>query len=369
VDAKLKQEKFMRLALKLAQKAKGRTSPNPLVGAVVVKNNRVVGRGYHRGAGLAHAEVEALDDAGKAACGASLYVTLEPCCHTGRTPPCVQKITACGIKEVVFATEDPNPLNNGKGAQFLRRQGIKVFSSVLEREAKEMNRAFIKYITKKRPFVTVKVAQSLDGKIATRTGDSRWISSEASRKFTHKLRSRVDAVLVGINTVLQDDPLLTCRLNNRLNKRQPKKVIVDSRLRLRPDLKIFSSYSPAEVLVAVTSGASPKRVLSFEKNARIIIAKNEKGRVDLRDLLRKLAKQGIAHILVEGGGEIIASLLKKKLVDEMFVVIAPKIIGGGRAPVSVAGEGVAKVTQAIKLKDIKLKRIGPDLCLQGLLKN
>ena len=362
---KVKPERLMRLALKLAQKAKGQTSPNPMVGALVVKNGKILGQGYHKAAGLAHAEVVALDKAGEAARGATLYVTLEPCCHFGRTAPCVDKILDRGIKEVVFAMYDPNPLNNGKGTRFLRRHGIRVISGVLEEEAKALNQVFVKYITTRLPFVTVKVAQSLDGKIATAAGDSRWISSESSRKFVHRMRSHVDAVLVGINTVLKDNPLLNCRLNNHLYKRQPKKVIVDSRLRVMPNLKIFSAQSPAPVIIATTKFAPRRKMSYFTKKAQVIVAKDKEKKIDLRDLLRKLAEQGISHILIEGGGEIIASALKMKLVDRMVVFISPKIIGGRNAPTAVEGKGINRVREAAKLKDMKFRKVGSELVIEG----
>lgn len=364
---RLSHERFMKQALKLALKARGQTSPNPLVGAIVVKNGKILGKGYHRKAGLAHAEVMALDRAGRASSGATLYVTLEPCSHFGRTPPCVNKILASGIKEVVFAMYDPNPLNNGKGAQFLRRHRIKVIAGILEKEAREINQVFIKYVTKRLPFVTVKVAQSLDGKIATPSGNSRWITSEASRRFVHRLRSQVDAILVGINTVLRDNPLLSCRYLGYLHKRQPKKIIVDSRLRLSPALNIFSPHSPAQIIIATTRFAPQKRVLYFSKKAQVIVVKNKEKRVDLRDLMKRLAKQGITHVLIEGGGEIIASALKMGLVDRMIVFISPKIIGGRDAPTAVEGEGIKRLKEAKNLKDIRLKRFGQELIIEGRL--
>jgi len=360
--------RFMRMALRLAKKANGLTNPNPLVGAVVVKKGKVLGRGYHKKAGLAHAEVVALEKAGDAARGATLYVTLEPCCHFGRTPACVDKILACGIKEVVFAMNDPNPLNNGKGAQVLRRAGVKVISGVLEEEAREINQVFIKYITRRLPFVTVKVAQSLDGKIATSSGDSRWISSKMSRRLVHKLRAEVDAVLVGIDTALKDNPSLSCRLNGHLYKKQPKKVVVDSRLRIRPGLKIFSQASPAEVIIGSTRFAPQAKVSAFQKKARVIITKDKQGRVQLRDLFRKLAKQEISHLLIEGGGEIIASALQAGLVDRMIVFVSSKIIGGRNAPTAVEGEGAGRMKAALNLKEMKVRKLGPDLIIDGRIR-
>lgn len=362
---KVNHERFMRLALRLAQKGKGQTSPNPLVGAVVVRNGKVLGRGYHQKAGLRHAEVLALDRAGEAARGASLYVTLEPCCHFGQTPPCVDKILSYGVKKVIFAMYDPNPLNNGKGAQFLRRHGIELISGVLENQARKTNEVFVKHITTQLPFVTVKVAQSLDGKIATAGGDSRWISSPSSREFVHKLRSSADAILVGVNTVLKDDPLLTCRLNASLCKRQPKKVILDSKLRLLPKLKIFSPRSPAQVIIATTKFAPQRRISYFRRKAQVIVVKDRDQRVDFRDLLKELAKQGITHILIEGGGEVIASALNLKLVDRVVIFVSPKIIGGRDAPTSVEGKGIKKIKAAAKLEDIKFRRLGSELIIEG----
>jgi diaminohydroxyphosphoribosylaminopyrimidine deaminase/5-amino-6-(5-phosphoribosylamino)uracil reductase len=367
VKNRVNHERFMRLALKLAQRARGQTNPNPLVGAVVVKRGKVLGQGYHLRAGQAHAEVIALDKAGSAARGGRLYVNLEPCCHFGQTPPCVDRIKDGGIKEVIFAMSDPNPLNNGKGARFLRRHGIKVVSGVLQAQARQINQVFIKYITRQLPFVTVKVAQSLDGKIATVSGDSRWISSSSSRKLVHRLRSRVDAILVGINTVLKDDPLLNCRLNGHLYKRQPQKVIVDSRLRLRPNLKIFSSRSPAPVIIATTRFAPREKVLYFRKQAKVIVAQDQEKKVDLEDLLRRLAKEGLSHILIEGGGKIIASALEKGLVDKMIVFISSKVIGGSNAPTAVEGKGINSIKQAARLAGMKFKRLGPDLVIEGRL--
>ena len=364
--ANLGYQRFMRLAINLAKKGFGKTNPNPLVGAVVVKNNRVVGQGYHRRAGLAHAEVVALDQAGGRAKGASLYVTLEPCCHFGRTPACVDKIVASKIGEVIFAMYDPNPLNNGRGARFLRAQGIKVVSGIMEDQARAINRVFTKYISKRLPFVTVKVAQSLDGKIATKTGHSRWISSLQTRRFAHRLRAEVDAIMVGINTILLDDPLLSCRMNRRLCRKQPKKVILDSRLKLPSRARIFSSRSPAEVLIATTKFAPRKRVLYWQrKGFRVLVVKDRDGRVNLKRLLKRLAEMQISHILLEGGAEVIASALEQRLVDRLFVAVSPKIVGGRSAPTAVGGSGINRMEQARALTDVKVRRLGPDLLFEG----
>lgn len=356
----------MRLALQLAEKGRGKTSPNPLVGAVVVKNGRVIGQGYHRKAGLAHAEIVALEKAGAAARGAQLYVTLEPCCHFGRTGPCAPKIVAAGIKEVIYAMGDPNPLNNGRGGQFLRRHKIKARSGLLAKEARQMNEVFIKYITKRIPYVTVKIAQSIDGKIATKSGHSRWISGRAARRLGQRLRREVDAILIGANTALIDNPLLTSRLGGRLTSRQPIKVIVDGRLKLKANLKIFSRLSPAPVIIAATKLAPRNKIAQFQgRGARVIVARGQGEKVDLGDLLKKLAAREISHILIEGGGEIIASALRKRLVDRMIIVVAPKIIGGRNAPTSVGGEGINRLSQAIKLSELKVSRLGRDIIIEG----
>jgi len=355
-------KKFIYMSLKLAQKARGLTSPNPLVGAVVVKSGKVIGQGYHKRAGSLHAEVVALNQAGRAAKGATLYVNLEPCCHFGRTAPCVDKIITSQIKEVVFAIYDPNPLTHQKAASILRKSGIKVISGILENEARQINKVFIKYITKKMPFVSLKVAQSLDGKIASATGDSKWITSTTSRKLVHKLRSQVDAVLVGVDTALLDNPLLTSRLNGKRNTKQPKRIIVDSKLRLKSNLRVFSSHG---TIIATTKFAPPKRVAYFRKKADVLIVKDKRQRVDLPSLLRELAKREISHVLVEGGGEIIASFLTEKLVDEMFIFIAPKIVGGRSAPTAVEGSGIKRINRALKLKDMRVRQIDSDLIIQG----
>lgn len=360
-------ERYMRIALHLARRARGRTSPNPLVGAVVVKNGKIVGQGYHKAAGQAHAEAAALDKAGSLARGAGLYVTLEPCCHTGRTGPCVEKIRECGIKEVFFAMRDPNPLNNGKGAEYLRRYGIKARGGILEEEAARLNPAYIKYITTGMPYVTVKTAQSLDGKIAAAGGDSRWITSGPARRVAHQLRGEADAVLVGINTVLQDDPLLTCRLGGTAGKKQPKKVIVDTRLKARPELKIFSTDSPAEVIIAAAKFAPKEKIACLSRRARVLIVQDKEDRVVLKDLMRQLAKLEITNVLIEGGAEIIASALQEKLVDKLIVFIAPKIVGGRTALSAVGGRGITKIAEAIGLKDMKAKFIGPDLMIEAML--
>jgi diaminohydroxyphosphoribosylaminopyrimidine deaminase/5-amino-6-(5-phosphoribosylamino)uracil reductase len=358
-------EYYMRLAIQLARKAEGMTSPNPMVGAVVVKQGKIIGRGYHLKAGSAHAEVIALDEAGSLARGARLYVTLEPCAHFGRTPPCVDRIIKSGVKEVFIGMLDPNPLNNGKGMSVLKSHRLKVQVGFYEEELRKLNEVFIKHITKHMPFVTVKVAQSLDGRIATRTGDSQWITSDKSRAFAHRLRQGFDAIMVGVNTVLRDNP----RLDAWFAKRHPLKIIVDSQLSTPQDANVFSSKAP---VIIVTLASKPGQETENRKllaaKAKIIEVKEKAGQINLKDMLKKLAQLEIANILVEGGGTLIGSLFDEALVDKMLFFISLKIIGGKEAIGSVMGRGVARVERAIKLKQVKMRRIGEDLLVEGYLK-
>jgi diaminohydroxyphosphoribosylaminopyrimidine deaminase/5-amino-6-(5-phosphoribosylamino)uracil reductase len=358
-------EYYMNLAMKLALKAKGLTSPNPIVGAVVVKNGRIIGKGFHKKAGLAHAEVIALDEAGDEAENATLYVTLEPCCHVGRTPPCVARIIKSGVKNVIIGMIDPNPLCNGKGIEVLRQNKINVEVGFLEDKLKVINEAFIKYITKRVPFVTVKVAESLDGRIATKTGDSRWITSDKSRAFAHRMRSEFDAIAVGVNTVLRDNP----RLDAWFSKKHPVKVIVDSQLSTPEKANIFST--PGSVIIATLAASSGqetdnRQILS--KKATILEVKERAGQINLKDLLKKLAAAGITSVLVEGGGTLIGSLFDEGLVDKIMFFISPKIIGGKDAIGSVMGQGIARIDKAVKIKNITLKHFGEDLLIEGYTK-
>ncbi len=356
---------YLDLAIKLALKAKGKTSPNPLVGAVVVKDGRIVGEGYHRQAGLAHAEVNAIAQAGKKAKGATLYVTLEPCTHFGRTPPCVNRIIKRGIKKVVIGMLDPNPINNGRAVVILRKHGIQVAYGFQQERLRKINEPFIKFITKKIPFITVKVAQSLDGKIATRTGDSKWITSDSARNFANSLRRYYDAVMVGVNTVIRDDPQLTCR-TPRIPKRQPIRIVVDSQLSTPQDAKIFSA--PGQVIIATLKSATgqetPNRQI-LSKKATILEVKEKNGQVNLYDMLKQLAKLEITNIMVEGGGSLIGSLFDEGLVDKVLIFIAPKIIGGKEAMSSVEGNGIRQLTAAPFIKELNIKRIGNELFLEG----
>ncbi len=358
-------EYYMKIAMQLALKAKGRTSPNPIVGALVVKKDRIVGRGYHKRCGLAHAEVNALDAAGTLSKGASLYVTLEPCAHFGRTPPCVDRIIKSGIKEVIVGMLDPNPLNNGKGIHVLRQNKIKVHVGVLEEGLRKFNEVFIKYISKRMPFVAVKVAESLDGKIATSRGDSKWITSDKSRFLAHRLRQDYDAVMVGVNTVLRDNP----KLDAWFSSRQPMKIIVDSQLSTPRDANVFSTKNKVIVVtLASRPGQETENRKMLSEKASILEVKEKEGQVNLKDMMKKLARLEITSILVEGGGTLIGSLFDEALVDKVLFFISPKIIGGKEAISSVMGKGIARIEEAIRLKSVRWKRSGEDFLIEGYVK-
>lgn len=356
-DTKLETAGFMRLALRLA--AKGTPSPNPYVGAVIVKGGKIIGQGYHKKAGMPHAEVEALASLKNPqdAKGATMYVNLEPCNHYGRTPPCTEAIKKAGIGKVVFAMDDPNVDVKGGGEDELRKNRIAVETGILESEAEKLNEVFVKYAKTKMPFVVLKAAMSMDGKIATRTGDSKWITGEKARKHAHKLRSRYDAVLVGINTLLKDDPLLTARIRGA---RGPIKVVLDGALRIPANAKAVDSN-----LIAATSEKhdSERRRELERKGAKIIVC--GKGRVELETLLRKLGGMGITSVLVEGGGEVHGSFFDERLVDKVVLFYAPKIIGGTEAKAAVGGMGIEKIPSAIRLKGGKMKKIGGDFVFEG----
>ncbi len=320
---------FMKMALDLAAKGEGFTSPNPMVGAVVVKDNSVIGKGYHEAVGKAHAEVNAIDDAGSAAKGGVLYVTLEPCNHTGRTPPCTEKILRAGIRQVVVAMNDPNPDVTGGGNDYLKKHGIDVISGVCEDQAKKLNQVFIKYIRTKRPFVLLKCAMTLDGRIAARTGDSKWVSGEASRKFVHRLRHATDAIMVGIGTVKKDDPSLTTRLDD-MKGSDPARIILDTHLSIPRDAKVLRSDSDSDTIIITGDSVSADKISEIEKNKRVRVIESplKNGRIDLDLLMDKLGPMGITSLLIEGGGNVIASSIKAGIVDKINFFYAPKILGG-----------------------------------------
>ncbi|NLW25443.1 MAG: bifunctional diaminohydroxyphosphoribosylaminopyrimidine deaminase/5-amino-6-(5-phosphoribosylamino)uracil reductase RibD [Clostridia bacterium] len=360
-------ENYMRLALELAEKARGRTSPNPMVGAVIVKDGQIVGKGYHLKAGTFHAEIHALREAGEKAKGATMYVNLEPCSHFGRTPPCTDAIINAGISRVFVAMEDPNPLVGGRGIKKLAEAGIEVKVGLLEEEAKKLNEIFIKYITTKTPFVLLKMAMTLDGKIASRTGHSKWITGEAAREKVHYLRNYYDAVLVGVNTVFKDNPSLTCRI---LAGRDPIRIILDSRARTPVEAQVIIQDSAAPTYIVVTDRAPYDRVESLRATkARVIqVPADEQGRVSLKDLMVKLGEMEITGVLVEGGAEVAASFLEAGLVDKMLTFISPKIVGGRTAPGPVGGLGRERVDQAIKLSHLTFGSVGGDFFIEGYVR-
>ena len=359
-------EKYMKIAITLARKARGNTSPNPLVGAVLVKNGKIIASSYHKKAGSIHAEASVIRKAGKKARGATLYSTLEACTHYGKTPPCTDAIIESGIKKAFFAMRDPNPINYSLGIAKLREGGIEVKCGVLEKEARDLNRPFIKFIEKHLPYVTIKIAESLDGKIGDTSGRSRWISSKSSRKFVHKMRLENDAVMIGVNTLLKDDPLLTSRLNRGKKRKSSLKIVLDTNLKTPLNSRILKD-NRKDVLIVGGRGASlRKKALLEKKGTRVLLLPKKERRVDLRSLMRYLAKMNIMSVLSEGGGEISASLLKDKLVDEALFFISPRIIGGRTAPTSCDG-GKSNIRKSIKLRDKKVKQIGEDILVRGII--
>jgi diaminohydroxyphosphoribosylaminopyrimidine deaminase/5-amino-6-(5-phosphoribosylamino)uracil reductase len=355
---------YMKQALSLAKLALGQVSPNPAVGAVVVRDGEVVGQGYTQPPGSWHAEVMALKQAGGKARGGVMYVTLEPCCHYGLTPPCTQAIVAAGISEVHLAMLDPNPLISGRGGDELEREGIKICVGEHEEEAKEINEAYTRFITTGMPFVTAKFAVSLDGKIATRSGDSRWISGDDSRKYVHNLRYASDAIMAGANTVLADDPRLTARCGGTggTARKQPLRVIVDGRGRTPPTAQVFTE--PGKALLAVR--VKPDKEEAFTQvGVELVELPSDEGLVDLERLLKILGEREITSVLVEGGGVLLGSLFDRGLIDKVIAFIAPIIIGGAEAKTAVAGEGVDKVIDAIKLERISVDRFGEELMING----
>lgn len=362
-------EKYMRLALRLAKRGMGQTSPNPMVGAVIVKGKTIVGRGYHHRAGEPHAEILALRQAGKRAGGGTLYLNLEPCNHFGRTPPCTQAILDGGIKRVVAGMKDPNPLVSGRGIRRLRRAGVQVDVGILEKECRELNAPFCKFITSGKPFVILKAAASLDGKIAARSGAARWISSNISRNYVHGLRQTMDAVMVGIGTVMKDDPLLNVRLPGLKRAGHPLRVIVDSHLRIPLTSRLVRTAGQYPTLVATTKAASSfkMRQLTKAKLAVLVIENDAQGGVNLNALMGELAGRGIVSILLEGGSTLNASAIKEGIVDRLLFFIAPVIIGGKLAPGIIGGEGALRIKDAQPVKIIKAKHIGPDLLIEGVI--
>ncbi len=358
---------FMRRALRLAERARGRTSPNPMVGAVVAKGGRVIASGWHRKAGEPHAEAIALRKAGTRARGATLYVTLEPCSHTEkRTPPCAPLVVRSGVRRVVVAMQDPNPRVAGRGIRAIRRAGITVETGVLEREALALNEAFLKHVTSGMPFVTLKIAQTLDGKIATARGESKWITGPEAREAGRRLRDGHDAILVGINTVLKDDPLLTARVPGG---RDPVRVVLDSRLRTPLTARVLDRRSGGRTVIATTAGAAKaKRELLRKAGAEVITVRAAGGRVDLRDLMRKLGARDILSVLIEGGAEVHAAALKAGIADKAVLFIAPLLMTGKDSLPAIGGSSPRRLDQAIRLRDTRTSLVGRDLMVEGYIK-
>lgn len=356
-------EKYMRLAMQLAGNAIGRTSPNPLVGAVIVKDNRVVGCGWHRKAGTPHAEVHALNQAGELAQGADVYVTLEPCAHYGKTPPCAKALVEAKVKNVYGGLLDVNPKVAGKGFKILEDAGIHVEYGFLQDELRKQNEVFFKWIEHKKPFVVLKAAMTLDGKIATATGQSKWITNETSRAYGYKLRDIYDGIMVGINTVIEDNPMLTARVDGGKN---PIRIVVDSSLKIDINANVVQDKS-AKTIVATTDKADKDKILKLQaQNVDVIVVdKDENDKVDIEKLLDILGQQNICSILVEGGATLSGSFVAKKLVDKVYFFIAPKIIGGKEAKTPVAGTGILNLQEALALKDIQIEKLEEDILIIG----
>ena len=358
---------FMEIALELAARGKGYTSPNPMVGAVVVKDDKIVGKGWHEKVGGPHAEVNAIDDAGEQAAGSTIYVTLEPCNHQGRTPPCTRRILSAGIKQVIMAMKDPNPDVSGGGANFLIQNGISVKSGVCEAEARRLNESFIKYITTKRPFVTLKCAATLDGRIATRTGDSKWVTGELSRKYVHELRHEIDAIMVGVNTVKTDNPSLTTRLDDKKGV-DPIRIVLDTKLSIPENSKLLQIPSSSDTLIITGySESSPKRTAIESMGVKVIDAALKDGRIDLDALMDQLGKRGITSLLVEGGARVAASALQAKIVDKINFFYAPKILAGDDGVPICSGLGPELMAQSIPVGNIRVRQFDNDIMIEGYL--
>lgn len=359
-------ESIMRWAIALALEGAGHTSPNPVVGAVVVRNGKTVGEGYHHRAGTPHAEIHALRKAGSKARGADLYVTLEPCCYTGRTPPCTDAIIESGIKRVFIGARDPNPLVSGRGIRALRKAGIKVFEKILEKSCRNINRAYNRFITTSLPYVTAKVALTLDGKIAAADGSSRWITNEACRRYVHELRAQNDAIMVGLGTVRADDPALTVRTSG-FHGVQPKVVIVDSKLNIPRRSRLL--LRPKGTLIFATTNQAPlarfKRIAN--KGHQVLVCRVAKdGHVDLKNAMSELAGLGITSVLIEGGGQIFADAIQHGLVQRIVACIAPKFLGG-KALDFLPGILIKDIKDAITLDDVNIKLLGDNVVIEGMV--
>lgn len=361
--------RFMRLALRLAKRAEGMTSPNPLVGAVLVKKGEIIGQGYHKRAGSAHAEIEAINHARKkrkVVKGATLYVNLEPCCHDNkRTPPCTGAVIESGISRVFVGTYDQNPKVYGNGVSALRKAGIDVEIGLLEQEAKEVNKMFFKYIKENMPYVVLKLAATLDGKIAANGGDSKWIGSTKQREKAHQLRNKMDCVLVGINTVIKDNPSLNVRTRKK-NVSQPVPVVLDSRLRVPLDSNIFKVHKSCIVVTSRGSSEKKKKLLE-RRGVKVLYSKvSRSGKLSLKSTLKQLSDMEYTSVLIEGGGKVASSAINEGVVDEVVLFYSPIILGGDGISM-ISGLAIDKVRKAVKLKDVSIKRYGSELMIKGNL--
>ncbi|MBC8061912.1 MAG: bifunctional diaminohydroxyphosphoribosylaminopyrimidine deaminase/5-amino-6-(5-phosphoribosylamino)uracil reductase RibD [Clostridiaceae bacterium] len=361
--------KYMERALELAKMGAGHTNPNPLVGAVIVKAGRIIGEGYHQIYGSHHAEVNAFINATEDVNGATMYVTLEPCSHYGKTPPCADAIVENKLKKVIIGLKDPNPLVAGRGIKILEDNGIEVVTGILAEEGKKLNEIFLKYITTKMPFCLMKTAMTLDGKIATYTGDSQWVTGELSREYVHQLRHRVAGIMVGIGTVLSDNPSLTTRLQWGIGS-DPIRIIVDSSGRIPLEAKVLNIKSKARTIIATTEKVDKGKIKALEeKGAEIIITPVKNGRVDLVFLMKALGERKIDSVMLEGGSELNYSALQDGIVDKVYAFIAPQILGGNTAKTSVGGQGKAYMKEAISLNGIDFKRFGNDIMIEGYIES
>jgi len=359
-------EYYMRMALKLAKKGEGRASPNPMVGAVIVKDGRVIGAGYHACCGENHAEINAIAGTVESIAGADFYITLEPCTHYGKTPPCVEALIRNKPGRVIMGALDPNPLVTGRGVALLQKHGIKTTVGVLEAECRLLNEKFFKFMTTGLPFITLKYAQTLDGRIATATGHSRWISSPESRRYAHRLRSAHDAILVGSGTVLLDDPELTVRL---VKGRNPLRVVLDSRLRIPLEASILQNQDQAGTVIVTTKKAPKGKLKRLEEMGIELLCANmtKQGEIDLPDLFLKLGRTGVTSVLVEGGSSVITSVLSEGLADKLVVIIAPKIVGKGIA--GVGDLGITLMDQALTFHQHKFRKLGKDFLFEANIKD
>ncbi|MDF2879322.1 MAG: riboflavin biosynthesis protein RibD [Clostridia bacterium] len=367
------ESKYMQRALELAEKGVGFVNPNPLVGAVIVKNNKMIGEGFHAVYGGPHAEINAFKDAAfknnaEAVKGATLYVTLEPCSHYGKTPPCAHAIVERGIGKVVVAMEDPNPEVAGRGIDILRQHGIEVVTGVLEQESRQQNEIFLKYITTNLPFCILKTAMTLDGKTATQSGDSKWITSEGARAYVHQVRHRVAGIMVGIGTIIQDDPLLNTRLEEGGGS-DPIRIIADSHAKIPLESKVLNISSKAQTIIVTTEFAEKEKLKKLkDKGAEIIVTPLINKGVDLKYLMKKLGERKIDSVLLEGGSTLNYSALEARIIDKINIFIAPKLIGGREAKTPIGGVGKMLMKDAVSVKDINIRSFEPDMMIEGYLR-